>query len=424
MRKSIFIALVSLFLAVLLISCDSKNQDDPTPSQPNQSGQTDKSSLPRLSVLVDLPSAGSGSVDDFFSYVPGNGKSFLIITETLPPEGQERSAALTRIRTEILAGKGPDVFICTCWVPVFGEEGLFKFPNQAMENRIFLPLDDYISGAKYMEWDRLLPVVMEAGKGQEGQMLLPLAYRFDVFLLDRDRFSSSVEFPATWDELAESGDKLARSLAGYVTPYDMMGELADYDKDVPAFSEDELFEYMKKVLDHLKKVQSESIVPIFLNFSDSKFNGPDYTMDLLKGREFDFFSTYNKDGGITADITAFAGINRNSAHPDEAFTVLDFLLNRDVQKGFTIYSAMHSLPTHMDLYSNKYPAHGQAMSEEHFESFSKLRDQINVAKFYTPLEGAMLGITAEFDFKNGTEDELRKIVHKHYMEMSMMLAES
>ena len=28
MRKSIFIALVSLFLAVLLISCDSKNQDD------------------------------------------------------------------------------------------------------------------------------------------------------------------------------------------------------------------------------------------------------------------------------------------------------------------------------------------------------------------------------------------------------------
>ena len=148
MRKSIFIALVSLFLAVLLISCDSKNQDDPTPSQPNQSGQTDKSSLPRLSVLVDLPSAGSGSVDDFFSYVPGNGKSFLIITETLPPEGQERSAALTRIRTEILAGKGPDVFICTCWVPGFGEEGLFKFPNQAMENRIFLPLDDYISGAE------------------------------------------------------------------------------------------------------------------------------------------------------------------------------------------------------------------------------------------------------------------------------------
>ncbi len=76
------------------------------------------------------------------------------------------------------------------------------------------------------------------------------------------------------------------------------------------------------------------------------------------------------------DITAFAGINRNSAHPDEAFTVLDFQIRREVQKGFPIYSAMHSLPTHMDLYSNEYPAHGQAMSEEHFESFSRLRDQI------------------------------------------------
>lgn len=423
MRKSIFIALVSLLLAVLLISCGSKNQDDPTPSQPDQSGWTDKLSLPQLSVLVDLPSAGSGSIDGFFPYVPGNGKDFLIITETLPPEGQERSAALSRIRTEVLAGKGPDVFICTCWAPGIGEEGLFKFPNQAMENRIFLPLDDYISQAKYMEWDRLLPVVMEAGRGDEGQMLLPLAYTFDVLLLDRDRFSSSVELPAAWEELAESADKLARSLAGYVTPYNMMGELADYDKDVPAFSEDGLFEYMKKAIDHSKKVQSEAIVPVFVNFTDGKFSGPDNTLDLLNGRKFDFFSTYNKDGGITVDITDFAGINRNSAHPDEAFTVLDFQISREVQKGFLIYSAMHSLPTHMDLYSNEYPSHGQAMSEEHFESFSRLRDQINVAKFYTLLEGAMLGITAEFDFKKGTE-ELRKIVHKRYMEMSMMLVKS
>lgn len=84
MRKSIFIALVSLLLAVLLISCGSKNQDDPTPSQPDQSGRTDKLSLPQLSVLVDLPSADSGSIDGFFPYVPGNGKDFLIITETLP----------------------------------------------------------------------------------------------------------------------------------------------------------------------------------------------------------------------------------------------------------------------------------------------------------------------------------------------------
>lgn len=294
MRKSIFIALVSLFLAVLLISCDSKNQDDPTPSQSDQSGRTDKLSLPQLSVLVDLPSAGSGSIDGFFPYVPGNGKDFLIITETLPPEGQERSAALSRIRTEVLAGKGPDVFICTCWAPGIGEEGLFKFPNQAMENRIFLPLDDYISQAKYMEWDRLLPVVMEAERGDEGQMLLPLAYTFDVLLLDRDRFSSSVELPAAWEELAESADKLARSLAGYVTPYNMMGELADYDKDVPAFSEDGLFEYMKKAIDHSKKVQSEAIVPVFVNFTDGKFSGPDNTLDLLNGRKFDFFFTYNK----------------------------------------------------------------------------------------------------------------------------------
>lgn len=423
MKKLIYATLIAVFLAAALISCGSKNQVN---SNSNPAKQSDQSDLPRVSVFIDLPSANSGSIQDFFAYVPGNGKDFLIITETIPPEGQERDAALSRIRTEILAGEGFDVFLCTCWAPGRREDevGLFMFPDQAMENQIFLPLDDYISGAKHMEWDRLMPAVMEAGKGKAGQMLLPLAYEFDVFLLDKDRFSSTIEFPATWDELAESGDKLARSLAGYGTLYDMMGELADYGKDVPAFSEEELFDYTKRFLDHFKRVQPEAIVPVFVNFSDGKFNGPDHQLDLLNGREFDFFSSYNRKGGITADITAFAGINRNSAHPDEAFTVLDFLLSRDVQKNFAIYSAMHSLPTHMDLYSNQCPAHGQAMNEAHFQSFCALRDQINVAKFYTPLEGAMLGITARYDFKNGTEEDLKMIVHKQYMEMSMMLAES
>ena len=87
MKKLIYATLIAVFLAAALISCGSKNQDDPTPSQPDQSGRTDKLSLPQLSVLVDLPSAGSGSIDGFFPYVPGNGKDFLIITETLPPRG-------------------------------------------------------------------------------------------------------------------------------------------------------------------------------------------------------------------------------------------------------------------------------------------------------------------------------------------------
>lgn len=70
----------------------------------------------------------------------------------LPRTGAERESQLTSIRTEVLAGKGPDIFICSC--PNFDYDNskpLFLFPNQVMERRVFLPLDSYLENAEYME---------------------------------------------------------------------------------------------------------------------------------------------------------------------------------------------------------------------------------------------------------------------------------
>lgn len=79
-----------------------------------------------------------------------------------------RDQQLQRLRTEILAGKGPDIFLTDVYNHVVGDaeigkwgvEGkgpLFNFPAQAMKNRLFLPLDDYIAQAQFMEFDQLTP---------------------------------------------------------------------------------------------------------------------------------------------------------------------------------------------------------------------------------------------------------------------------
>ena len=114
MKKLIYATLIAVFLAAALISCGSKNQVN---SNSNPAKQSDQSDLPRVSVFIDLPSANSGSIQDFFAYVPGNGKDFLIITETIPPEGQERDAALAGYAQKFWRARVPMCFSAPAGLP-------------------------------------------------------------------------------------------------------------------------------------------------------------------------------------------------------------------------------------------------------------------------------------------------------------------
>ena len=164
-----------------------------------------------LRVLIDVgfgsrvSSSVQKTLDDFqeISSKGGNAqyKSFqTVIAELGGPEdielefapkcGDERDAYMTALRTEIMAGKGPDVFVTLSgygnhWddaslSKLCREDSLFQFPKQAMERNMFLPLDDYIEKARFMEWDKLTTIIMETGKNEHGQLLLPMTYTVPV----------------------------------------------------------------------------------------------------------------------------------------------------------------------------------------------------------------------------------------------------
>lgn len=170
----------AFFLSILLLcgafaGCSGDSQ--PSSSLESSSSSASDSSvtpapepveLPALSLCVDISSAEFRDVRSFLEGVPGFGREFNVEYELLSNDQSERGNQITRIRTEIMAGKGPDVFIC--YTPLFESAGdfLFRYPGKSMLNRIFLPLDDYIAEAQYMKMDELLPAVMEAGKSKEG----------------------------------------------------------------------------------------------------------------------------------------------------------------------------------------------------------------------------------------------------------------
>ena len=142
-----------------------------------------------LRICIDQPSSIVGDESDRLltqleidlkSRIQAAGGPENIEFDSIPNEGSARKIAIERIRTEIMAGEGPDVFI------VAGSNWLFPIPEKAMQEGVFLTLDEYIENAELGDWDNLTQPVLEAGRTEEGQQLVPMMYTLPVTIYSKE----------------------------------------------------------------------------------------------------------------------------------------------------------------------------------------------------------------------------------------------
>ena len=430
MKKPFSLMLALTWLIFLFAACQTappSSSAEPEDSSALGMEQAPEADLPTIKIFLDLPNMNF--VESVFrTGIDGRYKGLNISFETAAPtkiingktDTTERDIYLTHLRTEIMAGEGPDVFISLCT----GEgnyRGLFPYPAQAMNNRLFLPLDEYIQNSDSIEWDKLFPLVMEKGRNEEGQQLVPLTYAFPLFLYDKEQFSLQAQRPMTWDEMRTSSEEMVYEPVKYTNLADLFGESCDYDKDVPAITEEELFTCCQDYVTIDSPVgESKGIRIQMVGGGLLAQNGPDEGNNVTleeHGKQYTMLPIYNLSGGVTANITTFAAINRNTEHPEEAFMVVEYLLSRDAQQHDDIFKRMYGMPVHMEVCSMDAPMDGRHMSEENFREFSAIRDQVNAVKFATPVDEvvncAIMGPEAS-----------QEQVHKQYVTMQMMLAES
>lgn len=417
-RLRVLLILIAV-LSVCGISCQS--HDNETSKKSDVMDTSWSAERDMIHICVDLFSdISDNDIRSFMDLIAGQDSKISWSYEKIPRENPERGNYLTRLRTEILAGAGPDIFICNC--PSSGVEALFPFPKQIANNHLFLQLDDYISNAQFMEWEDLFPLVMAAGKNDEGQQLLPLTYEFNMRLFDKDGQEPETDRPMTWDKMVQTKDISVETVAkaGYIS--DIFGELADFNKDIPSFTEDALLDVAKDYLNLEFYEKGMGIYWIGGWFEDGG-NGGSLSLDE-NGSEFFMLPSYNIDGGVTANICTFAAINRNTDYPEECFKALDYLLSQKAQQHEKIYQRMRGWPVHMDVGTKDSPIHSKYMSKENYSEFCTVREQINAVKFYTPLDDTLNDISAKWHSAKQSEIELEKIVHKQYTTMQMMIAES
>ena len=460
MKKFLALVLCVLVICTVCAGCKGapgendfeRNSSVENPSVENSS-QGEKDGVPlRLCVdfsagrMTDLSHLRGYSdekmLDGFLKTVQEKGGPTDVEVEFIPQEnGAERQSELNRIRVELMSGTGPDIFLTSCIRPDtdVGRQALFQFPEQAMKRGLFLQLDDYIETSRFMEWEKLTPVVMDAGKTESGQFLLPLAYFFPLTYFHSDDVQP---YPAdtTWAQAAQGDDPVLSTsmepiLAG-LTPYwngpDLLSytwkELADYDSGKLLLSEEELLQRAEEAL-LLKENGAGTAFSHFREVMERDTLNPDCTgpdRDALRQGitykdSVTMIPLYCDQGGAVVSVRAFAGINAGTARPKDAFFVLDVLLSKEVQKDSSLYELWRyfAMPVNEEVTFGK--------KADIVSAYDEARSQITAARFPTPLDSLIN--TAMFEYQSAKEEnpaeaDLEEILAKAYRDMKTALDES
>ncbi len=389
--------------------------------------------------------------DVVVEYIPS---PYVFEDNKLEIDNSARASAIDRVRVEIMSGGGPDVFLAT-YMKDFGDENgpdfdrtdsLFKYPRKAMENGLFLPLDEYIeNNTKYTEWDKLTQPVLEAGRNEEGQQIIPLSYTFPVLAYPKSEWEHIPDKKYTWSDMLTNpelvpfsldlancnsefrgyssgpdGESTSRSNAAYIN--NIMGVYADFETEKLNFTEEELLARVNEILalklsDSYESVDAAGEVYAGIELADSSFHLP-----------MTFLPLYNVNGGITAEIEAFAAVNRNTKRPEDAFRVIDLLLSKNFPQYRKFYRdliSLNSIPMHEGIFNESTPIYGRSykMTAENFEAFSKVREQITEANFTSEgtymLDRMLSRCSDAWYYKESVED----IVHEYYTDLERRVRE-
>lgn len=326
------------------------------------------------------------------------------------PSGEEASKQkVQEIREAIVSGGGPDLFLAESPNPAWSEPKtvLFSDPEKEMEQGTFLSLEPYL---ECFDTKLLEERILTAGRIREEQMVLPMAYDYFLYAFDTENLPQSTELPETWEELIGRKEKAIRQTAGQrigMQFFDTFGKLADYEKGELLLSENEL----KEALDEAAEFGSTS-----LNM-DWKIRDTGVvslnTIGEIAGEKAAhmLFALPNEEGGITANVTLYAGVNKNTKQPKKAVSFLRLLYSEEVLsgEGILLNGRMEGsgvkFPQGVSVYKKDLERRIRNLSKVDQEQMRKIQEKITTVRFYSELDGKLNDLLMKYDAQSDEEQK-------------------
>ena len=442
--------LAVLLLALLLLTlpaCSKKTDTD----DPYLMCYGDPDAKDALHILVDFrvdDEIEKTALHNFAFSLQETGGLENLVFERLPQTGAERTTRIQRLRTEIMAGSGPDVFILAAGGWGTGEE-FIPYPEKVMENGLFLTLDTYMeNNSQFTNWDDQQQVVLAAGRTEEGQQIIPLSYTFPVQVYKQaDLIVDTPDTLLTWNDTLT--DPKWKDLYASVNDlrlealvYDLdgsaewelfsypfleyaVGRIADYKAEELLVTEEELKERIEEVL----TLREES--PLTHEIGETPYR--EYMMsEDVSNKNYNVPITilpmYSDDGGVTVSVNNYAAINRNTKHPEKAYTVIDLLMREYTQLEFSyLFSLINDggyIPLNNKALHPDHPMRGHYyLDKSSLKELTDIKEQITAVNFYTDLSTDINSLLYKCEDAWERNEPIDGIVHEVYVQMQRKLRE-
>lgn len=444
MKKIALLMTICMLAWGTLTGC--QREQAPTTQEPTSSTvQTSSGVSEEDPVVICIEDAFEQDAYELENYLLAKGVETDYEFLVLPDNQEKREPELTRLRTEIMAGEGPDAFILNATIPGTvtdsGDvlESLFPNVEKSMYSHLFLDLEDMVQQSEIVDLESCNQTVMNVGVTGDGRFLLPLTYTFSMVAVDKSALADPDYTFSTLDELLQSDQEALKEQFAYRTfnlfP-NCLGVLADYEGQNLLVTADSLQKAIEQS-NALSALQNE-------DYSDSpEVYRAGYSGDGLRSlinteTVYTFFPIPNPEGGVTAAVTFYAAINRNAAHPQEAFDFIELLYSEELAstQGFEVNGRHYGSIFHYG-YSGGLGAAVPVKDEVFFQYLEESGIQpdtmasvraavarIDSAKVYSDLDQDIYELYETWHFSYGQLDTpLEELVEQTISSMEMTLAE-
>ena len=316
----------------------------------------------------------------------------------IPSKQEDRASICKKWRTELMAGKGADLYIMKDYgisrnISVSEEEILLADPNKLLTSGVFLDLSEYIGEDE--DFQSCFAPVMEAGAVNGRQYIVP--FTFNVTLLRSPDGKGSLTYRDCTDpltDLLESGKLGALSAADllfYVK--DRIGSSFDYQKGKVMFSPEDVSQVLEYAVDEAQKGIKEGSYEV-VSIQNDRY--PYASLDLEMERpEYQYLPFPTLDGRVSATVLSYGAIGRTCKNPELAYEFLKIFWSEGFAsgEGLTIPDQQYSRHYLIDTVFN---IDGLTVRQDQWQNWYKNKpENINASEMVLKNEENMLSIVRQ-----------------------------
>lgn len=375
----------------------------------------------------------------------------------IPDDETQRAGICKKLRTELMAGKGADLYLLSDLqrnggIAVDEESLLLEDANQILSSGVFLDISRYTE--KDENFQKCFVPVMDAGKRDGKQYILPLTFGLPLL-------KGEAEIPDNGISTKDCQTPLLQLLNNQtlqdVDSYSLLdiknwiGNSFDYSKKEMGFSKEDLNHVLEAIVASCKTYE-ESTLPKYAVTSGELENLSSTFSEELSSTEYDYLPMPAIDGRPAATILLYGAVGRSCKNPELAYEVLklflrDDMVSRDgvsVQKEDSIIhylnlcingNGLSGIPVRADLWEKWYAITSGSdnpteAAKKNAKSFSEAVNATETARFLSRMDSLgteIQGLFLENGFynleKEGLEEDLQLAADKLYDNIDYIIKE-